>query len=158
MSNQDLINKFYNAFQAGDYQAMQACYADEVNFSDAVFQNLNSKQVKAMWHMLSKAGKVIISYDNITTEGNKATCHWTAAYTFSITNRAVLNRIDARFLIKDGLIIEHRDTFNIYDWSKQAFGITGYVLGWTNMFQNTIRKKATSRLLDFISKHPEYQD
>ena len=157
MTNQELIQKFYTAFQNGDYKTMQTCYSEDATFSDAVFQNLNSNQTKAMWHMLVEAGKVDITYSNILSNEQETTCDWTATYTFSLTKKNVVNKIDARFIIQNGLIIQHLDSFNLYHWAKQAFGLTGTVLGWTNMFQNTIRNKAQQRLHDFIAKHNQYQ-
>ena len=52
-------------------------------------------------------------------------------YTFNQTNRKVHNKISAIFIIENGLIVEHIDEFNLYNWSKQAIGIKGFLLGNT---------------------------
>ena len=46
--NKKTILTFYTSFQNKDVKGMQACYADNAIFSDEVFKNLNSVQVKAM--------------------------------------------------------------------------------------------------------------
>jgi hypothetical protein len=40
----------------------------------------------------------------------------------------VVNTIAAQFQFKNGLIIKHVDEFDLYKWSKQAFGVTGFYL------------------------------
>ncbi len=54
---EDLIRKFYSAFQQKDFLVMQSCYHKDATFSDPVFPNLDSKEVKAMWEMLLKSSK-----------------------------------------------------------------------------------------------------
>ena len=44
------------------------------------------------------------------------------------------------------------DTFNLYDWSKQAFGLKGVVLGWTPFFKNKVQQQALSSLRSFQRK------
>jgi hypothetical protein len=54
----------------------------------------------------------------------------------------VVNRISAQFYFQDGLIIRHTDDFDIWKWSKQALGLTGYLFGWTGFMQNKIHTNA----------------
>ncbi|WP_439151156.1 nuclear transport factor 2 family protein [Winogradskyella sp.] len=55
-----------------------------------------------------------VVYSNIKTNGNNASAHWEAFFTFSKTGRKVHNKIDASFEFKDGLIIKHTDGFNLH--------------------------------------------
>ena len=41
------------------------------------------------------------------------------------TGNAVLNRIDARFTFRDGKIIRHEDSFDLWKWAGQALGMKG---------------------------------
>ncbi len=43
--NQQLLTSFYEAFQQKDYATIQACYADDAVFNDAVFQNFDAAHV-----------------------------------------------------------------------------------------------------------------
>lgn len=78
----EIIKHFYSSFQKKDYAAMQACYADNATFSDAVFLNLNAAQVRAMWEMLCKKGKDLkIEFKNIQADSHSGTADWVATYT-----------------------------------------------------------------------------
>lgn len=152
-TNTQLITKFYTAFQNKDYKTMQECYTDTATFSDAVFVNLNAAQTKAMWEMLCIKGKdLVLTFNNIQSQGNTASAEWEAHYTFSATKRKVINNIKANFIIENGKIIKHNDSFDLYKWSKQAIGLPAVLLGRTSFFQNKIRKTAMKSLHDFMSK------
>ncbi len=130
---------------------MQACYADNATFNDAVFKNLNSEQVKAMWEMLILKGKDLrIEFSNISSDGNNVKAHWDAYYTFSATGKKVVNNIDARFEIENGKIVKHTDTFDFHTWSTQALGIKGFLLGWTTFLRKKVTAQAMKNLDGFM--------
>jgi hypothetical protein len=152
-ANEALIRKFYSAFQQRDFLTMQSCYHPQATFSDPVFQNLSSDEVKAMWRMLLTASKDLrVTFDQITSNENYGTCHWEAWYTFSRTGRAVHNVIDAQMEFRDGLIYKHKDHFNFYRWSRQALGTSGLLLGWTPIVSNKVRDTARRGLDKFMMK------
>lgn len=156
--NARVIDQFYRAFQSGDYRSMQACYHEEVVFSDPVFQHLAGKEAKAMWHMLIMNGRDLrLTFRDVDADGSKGSCHWEAAYTFSGSGRKVLNVIDATFEFRDGKIFRHADHFDLWKWTRMALGSTGIFLGWSNLLQNKIRKKADGALRKFMDAHPEYK-
>ncbi|MEW5848714.1 MAG: nuclear transport factor 2 family protein [Myxococcota bacterium] len=149
--NEALIDSFYKAFQKKDHAAMAACYHPDVEFSDAVFQGLKGERAKAMWHMLCERGKDLsITYGGIKADDEKGEAWWDARYTFSGTGRPVLNQIKARFRFKDGKIIQHEDTFDLWKWTGMALGLKGKLLGWTPLVQNTVRKMAQKGLDKFM--------
>lgn len=155
--NQELLQKFYTCFQNKDFKGMQECYHDQIVFSDPAFPNLQGKRAKAMWNMLILGGKdLVLTFSDLKADENKGSAHWEPIYTFSVTGKKVHNMIDASFEFKDGKIIKHTDRFNLYSWAKQAFGITGLLIGWTSFFQNKVRLTASGRLENFISKNPNY--
>jgi len=78
--------------------------------------------------------------------------HWEAKYDFSKTGRRVLNKIDATFKIKDGLIIDHVDQFDLYQWSKQAIGGSAYLIGWTGFFKKKLQEQTNKFLNQFEKK------
>ena len=157
-ANQALINHFYTCFQKKDFRGMQECYHDEAVFSDEVFQNLSSKEVKAMWQMLIERGKDLeLTFNNVSADAKTGKAHWEASYTFSSTGNKVLNKIEAEFEFKDGKIYRHRDKFDFWKWTGMALGTTGKLLGWTSFLKNKVRKTANSGLQKFISRHPEFQ-
>ncbi len=152
-TNEQLIHHFYTCFKNKDYSGMQSCYADNATFSDAVFKNLNSDQVKAMWQMLILKGKDMrIEFGQISADEKTGKAHWDAYYTFSATGKNVINKIDANFEFENGKIVKHIDDFNFYVWAKQALGTTGLLLGWTGFLKNKIQTTAMANLQQFMEK------
>jgi hypothetical protein len=151
--NESLINEFYVAFQQRDYKAMQDAYHQQAVFSDPVFQNLSSAEVKAMWQMLITGGKDLkLEFNQVRADEKGGSAHWEAWYTFSATGRKVHNIIDASFEFKDGKIYRHTDHFNFYRWSRQALGAPGILLGWSPFLLNKVRSTARKRLEAFQKK------
>ena len=152
--NEQLIHKFYAAFAKRDAAAMAACYHRDIAFSDPAFPMLRGKEVTAMWAMLCARGKdleIIASGISADAEGGRG--HWDAKYTFSQTGRHVHNKIDALFAFRDGKIIRHVDRFSFWNWSRQALGAIGIVLGWFAPVKAMVRKKAVRSLHDYMEKH-----
>lgn len=152
-SNEQLIHHFYTSFQRKDVQAMQDCYAENAMFSDPVFSNLNSAEVRSMWAMLVNNGRDMrLEFKNIKGTENGATAEWDAWYTFSKTGNKVHNQIKASFMIENGKIVRHTDHFNFYKWASQALGITGKLLGWTSFLRNKISSTARKNLETFMTR------
>lgn len=157
-TNEKIITDFYTAFQSKDWKAMQSCYHDEVIFNDPVFHDLKGKEAKAMWHMLILSGKdLTLQFSKVKADEHKGSAHWEAFYSFSRTGRKVHNVIEARFEFKDGKIIKHTDKFNLWRWSRMAFGSTGLFLGWTSAVRNKVSATAKVSLEKFIAVNPEYR-
>lgn len=150
-ANEILITKFYTAFSKGDAKTMIECYHPKIEFMDPAFGLLKEKQVAKMWEMLilKSKGNIKIEFSNIKATESVASANWVATYNFSKTNRKVINKISAEFVIQDGLIIKHIDHFDLWSWSKQAFGISGYLMGWTGFFQKKVQEQALLSLKKF---------
>ena len=151
---QEVVHKFYSAFQQLDHQGMNSCYSDDIVFFDPVFGLLRAHEVKAMWEMLcTNAKNFSLTYSNITElDDEYCTCDWIATYTFSKTGRTVVNKIKANMRFVNGKIAEHSDAFSIHKWSKQALGFSGWLLGWNSFFQRKIKNGAKRNLLNFMNK------
>ncbi|MEO5683165.1 MAG: nuclear transport factor 2 family protein [Chitinophagaceae bacterium] len=152
-NNQQIIQRFYTAFQQMDYKTMQDCYSEEPVFSDPAFGLLQGREVKAMWEMLCKnATNFSLSFSNIRLlDEEYATCDWIATYTFSKTGRNVINIVKAHMRIQDGKITEHTDKFDMWKWSRQALGMPGLLLGWSNFIQGKVNKNARKSLEKFMA-------
>ena len=132
---------------------MQSAYHAEATFSDPVFSNLSSEEVKAMWEMLiTSSTDLVVSFDRVKGVDGHGECRWEALYTFSLTGRKVHNIISARFQFRDGLIIRHEDHFNFWRWSRKALGMSGLLLGWSPYVLNRVRGKAGRRLERFMGR------
>jgi ketosteroid isomerase-like protein len=152
-SNEQLIAHFYTAFQQKDYISMQKCYADTAVFNDEVFKNLDAQQVRSMWEMLIKRGKDLhLEFKHVKADDHTGSAEWIATYTFSSTGRKVVNHIYASFVFENGKIVRHTDQFNFYAWAKQALGLKGLLLGWTNFLKNKVQQTAMKNLAVYIKR------
>ena len=151
--NEELIQKFYAAFQARDATTMCACYHPDVIFSDPVFGSLQASQATAMWHMLcARARDLQISFKDIQANATTGTAYWEARYTFGKTSRPVHNVIDATFVFRENLIVQHDDVFDVWKWTRMALGPMGLLLGWTPWLQSAVRRDARQGLEAFNQK------
>jgi ketosteroid isomerase-like protein len=149
--NRQLIVRFYTAFQKLDYRTMQDCYHEESIFFDPVFENLNTSEVRAMWEMLCKnARDFSLQFSAVEADEEYGSCKWVADYTFSQTQRKVTNRVQAYFKFHEGKIVEHTDNFDVWKWSRQALGSTGWLLGWSGLVQKQVHAKAKASLSKFM--------
>jgi ketosteroid isomerase-like protein len=153
MNNTELITNFYQSFANGDAEAMVACYHDSIQFQDPAFGVLKGEDAKNMWRMLigRNKGNIKISFSNVKANEKTGSADWRAEYVFSVTGRKVINIISAEFEFKDGKIIKHTDSFDIYKWSKQALGMKGYLLGWTSFMQHKIQQQSNSLLKKYTA-------
>ena len=154
-ANAALIERFYSAFARRDVETMLACYRNDVVFRDPVFGDLAGAEVRAMWRMLNaRAVDLAIEFDRVTAGEHTGSAHWDARYTYSSTGRPVLNRIDAAFEFRDGLIARHVDRFNLWRWAAMALGAKGALLGWLPPVRAAIRARAAKGLAAYMAAHP----
>jgi ketosteroid isomerase-like protein len=153
-TNEEVIRRFYSAFQQLDHKTMNDCYTDDIVFSDPVFMLLKGEEVKCMWEMLcTNARDFSLTYSNIQLlDEEYATCNWTATYTFSKTGNRVVNNIKAFMKLKDGKIIEHSDAFRLSTWIGQALGWKGKMFGWMGWMKRAVQKNARKKLAEYMER------
>ena len=145
--NAELISRFYQVFQQLDAETMAACYAEDVQFSDPAFNDLRGRDAGDMWRMLTaRAQNFSLTFDSVQADDEQGSARWVATYLFSKTGNTVVNHIQANFRFVDGKIVEHRDSFDLWRWARQALGTKGLLLGWTPLVQGAIRKQAMAGL------------
>ena len=152
MNNTETIKKFYTSFSNGNVNEMLECYHKDIVFQDPVFGELKGERAFKMWEMLlsQKKEDTIISFNTIEATNETGKVNWVAKYLYGEKKRKVINNVSARFKFKDGKIIEHFDTFNLWKWTKQALGISGFLIGWTPFMKNKIQQTTNNKLDDFI--------
>jgi ketosteroid isomerase-like protein len=152
-ANEELVRRFYTAFQKRDGAAMAACYHPDVQFSDPVFTDLRGEKAGAMWKMLCERGKDLkVEFRDVKADDKTGSAHWDAWYTFTTTGKKVHNIIDASFEFRDGKIVRHTDRFDLHRWAGQALGITGKLLGGMSFLQNKVRAMAAKGLDDYLRR------
>lgn len=156
MTQENVVDRFYKAFAKCDAEAMAACYADTVEFSDPVFPLLKGEEARGMWRMLCGRSKDLrVEYVSRKLADDQYQVDWDASYTFTKTGRLVHNRIQADIKVKGGKIVWHRDHFNFWRWSRQALGVPGWVMGWTPFLKTAVRGEAGKALQIYLQKKSE---
>jgi ketosteroid isomerase-like protein len=150
--NDELVQRFYDAFGRLDGDAMAACYTPGAHFSDPVFTDLKDDEPGAMWRMLTGRAKDLeITLVEHEAGDERGSAHWLADYTFS-TGRRVHNDVKAEFQFEGGLISDHHDSFSFYAWARQALGPAGLALGWTPIIRGKVQSEARGGLDEFLAQ------
>ena len=50
-----------------------------------------------------------------------------------------------------GLIVQHRDSFDFWHWSRQALGAPGLLLGWTPFLRAKVQAQAKASLQKYLA-------
>jgi ketosteroid isomerase-like protein len=151
--NETVVRDLYTAMASRDALAMASCYASDARFSDPVFTDLKGPEIGAMWAMLcSRATSLQVKLVDSEAGDRDGRATWEAVYPFSKTGRMVHNRITANFVFRDGKIVEHRDDFPLWRWTRMALGAKGFLLGWLPPVQNAIRREAAKSLAQYMAR------
>lgn len=155
MDHREIIHKFYTSFSNGNVKGMLECYHKEIVFKDAVFGQLKGQRAVKMWEMLlsKKREDTVVNFYNVQATEQHGKANWVAEYFYGEKKRKVVNKVKADFTFKDGKIIEHTDTFDLWKWTQQAMGITGYLIGWTSFMKHKIQQTTNKRLDEFIKNN-----
>jgi ketosteroid isomerase-like protein len=146
--NASVIQELYEALDRHDGEAMARQYAPDARFRDPAFGELSGTEAGDMWRMLTgRAEDLKVELPDHSAEGDTGTAHWIATYTFR-TGRPVVNDIHARFRFRDGLIVDHEDSFSFWRWARQALGPPGVILGLPPM-NLLVRRRARGDLAEF---------
>jgi len=150
--NEELIARFYAAFNERDPETMAACYHQDARFSDPVFSELHGTEITAMWTMLCLQAKTLkVDVSNIRADNDQGHSNWTACYEYGKPPRQVHNKVQAQFTFQEGKIIRHDDSFDLWKWSRMALGPLGFLMGWNAKVQEKIRSQAMRNLTKFTS-------
>ena len=145
----ETIERLYAALNAHDGEAMAACYAHDAVFEDPAFGVLVGGRVKDMWRMLCART------EDLRVElraHDDRSAHWIATYTLG-TGRKVVNDVRAQFAFgSDGLIVGHRDSFDLRAWAEQALGPPVSLLGRTPLLALLIRRTTAKQLATWTAK------
>lgn len=118
-SPEAVARRFYDAFCAHRKKDMAALYAEDVSFKDAVFSYDDRAGTMGMWRkLLGNPDKAAFRYTFDRVEGDVAIGTWVADY--ESLGRPVRNVIESRLTVRDGLIVQHRDDFDLGRWMRQA--------------------------------------
>jgi len=149
------IERLYAGLEAGDGDAIAACYAPDATFQDPAFGRLEGPEVGAMWRMLtSRSTGVAVELREHEAHGATGSAHWIASYRFGPKQRPVVNDGRASYqFTPEGLIAEHVDRFDLASWGAQAMGAVPGLLGRTPLLGLLVRR-TTRKQLDAYMAEP----
>jgi hypothetical protein len=148
--DEQVVQRFYEAFKAADAAGMAACYRTDATFQDLAFKLTGKKDIADMWRFVCHR-RPGIWFGCIRTEDPEVKAHWVADYMFQ-GKRHVNYGIDARFIIRDGLIEQHYDEASRWKWSKQALGFPKDLA--VTLIPPILRRQAREELEKFKREHP----
>ena len=61
----------------------------------------------------NKDAQVSITFFDILTKSERGKTKWVAKYSFGKAKRIIVNKVEADFVLKGGLIIKHTDSFDL---------------------------------------------
>jgi len=121
--NEQLLQRFYDAFARLDAETMGACYGPEPHFSDPAFPHLFGREVPGMWAMLlGRSTGIRIETSGISADDHKGRADWIAHYAFGPAQRPVVNRVHSTFEFAGGLIARQQDAFDFHVWRRRSAG------------------------------------
>jgi ketosteroid isomerase-like protein len=148
--NAKVIRDLYEALDRHDGEAMAKLYAADGSFRDPAFGRLSAAEAGDMWRMLtSRSDDLSVELAEHAADGDQGSARWIARYTFSRTGRPVMNEVRARFRFRDGLIADHRDSFSLPRWTRQALGGPAGLVGGLPPFSLLLRRRARADLVRF---------
>jgi limonene-1,2-epoxide hydrolase len=151
--NEQVIQEFYEAFHARNAAGMNSCYDPEIIFSDPAFGTLEGEKAFAMWRMLcGRAKELEVTVRNIRADDKSGSADWEAKYLFGPSRRPVHNVVKASFEFRDGRIVKHTDTFDMWKWTRMALGGIGTLLGWSPLLRSAIQKSTRRQLEEYIAR------
>ena len=148
--DEQVVQRSYEAFKASDAKGMAACYRTDATFQDLAFKLTGRNDTFDMWQFVCHR-EPGIWFGCIRTEGQEVKAHWVADYDFEGKNH-VNYGIDARFILRDGLIERHYDEASRWKWAKQALGFPKALV--VTLIPPLLRKQATGKLEKFKKEHP----
>ncbi|HEX7529189.1 MAG TPA: nuclear transport factor 2 family protein [Thermoanaerobaculia bacterium] len=142
---QAALTRFYEAFARRDGESMAAMYAVDATFEDPVFR-LTGPDIGKMWVSLTRSAVDFSVQFTVAKAGSGAgVVEWTARYLFG-GKRPVVNVIVSEIEMRDGLIVQQKDTFDFPRWAAQALGLPGVLFGRFEFLRRSVSRSAAARL------------
>ncbi len=147
-----IAERFYDAFSVADHHSMGLMYAPTATFSDPVFPMLSGPEAGLMWEMLLTRSKDFSVSYNVREDESHAEVVWVARYRFGPKSRPVENRVRTEMTFQAGRIVRQVDRFNFWNWSRQALGAPGLLMGWTPLVQKKVQRDAQQQLVLYAER------
>jgi hypothetical protein len=105
--------------------------------------------------LLTRSREFTLSYNIKDSGPDRAQVIWIAEYIFTATGRPVSNRVVTDMRFAANRIVQQRDHFSFWRWSRQALGLQGTLLGWSPLLQSRVRAQAMASLGRFMAREQQ---
>ncbi len=151
--NHQLITDFFEAFKNKDFEKMNKCYFEEVQYFDPMFHFLNGKYVMLMLkHRYQHAKNFSLNCHIIEHLGSG---YYTVKYEISyeyVNKKSIHLSVKSHIRIQNFLISEHSDAFSMHQFCRCAYGFIGDLLGWNRFYQNKKKLLIRSFILNEVNE------
>jgi|GEM_PF-68662 len=155
-----VVQKYFEAFQQGDWKTMSKSYAPDATFQDPIFpKGLKGNQIGAAWGDITQNIKPKITFSDIKVDGDTVTAKWNAKYQLDLPlfgKNAIDNDITATFKIKDGKIVDHKEHFDLNEYMREATGMGPFSFLMRPVVRPRLRSGALENMNTFLNKHQDF--
>lgn len=149
-----VVDRFFEALRRADTRVVDSCYHSQISYSDPLFEDLRGALVPLRWRMLlTQVDGFSLEHALVFADERKAQVQWTANY--RLKGREIRIPILSTLAIWDDLIVRQVDEYDFWQYCRQARGLGGFLLGGTEPFQNTVKRRARRELERFATSAPE---
>lgn len=146
--NQDsaaVVIRFFESYQKNDWQNMARCYHDKASFSDPIYPDLREESIVYLWFSRLAARRVVdLQYRVLFADDRKAQVEWSGLS--PLHGKSVQIKGLSTFALWDATIVRQVDEFSFVQWSRQALGWKGWLLGSLRFYQARVQRSARSQL------------
>lgn len=137
---------FYVALQRLDDATLRACYAPDAEYEDPSFRLEGIDRIAMMWEMLCDTTRRVdpdvwrLDWDDVRGTRHRCKALRRVRYRHPVTGRLVEHVVESRFQFnRDGKIERQLERYDLWSWSRQAYGASGWLYGWTPLMRARLR-------------------
>jgi hypothetical protein len=139
------VEQLFKAAQARDPDAILLAYAEEALIDHPLLGSLSrADYAAALTAFLQETPDYELTFQINHAGIDHAEAEWTLSYVFHATGRSIVTKGETAFRLSGLRIIHQRDDFDRRDWSRQALGLSGFVLsfvpGWRAFLERELRR------------------
>jgi len=147
IENKNVITGLYNAYKERNPELMASFYTEDASFKDEIFGEVTGQEIPKVWEVVhSTTSNFYLYFHIVNVNKNLATVNSQLSYTFKHTGRKIDISITSIFRFENGKIRHQVDEYSLWKWASQAFGVSGFLLGWNPKFKNKIRQSAQNTI------------
>lgn len=152
-SSVPVVDRFFEALRRADDAVINACYHPQISYSDPLFEDLRGARVALRWRLLLReAQSFSLEHELVFADERKVQVQWTVDY--ALKGKKIRLPILSTLAIWDNLIVRQVDEYEFWQYSRQAQGFAGLLLGGIEPFQQLVKRRARSDLERFATAAP----